>query len=439
MNNSESIKSKLFITLFEGQLIRTYISSDKGNLLKELSSRYLLILITNPKYESTINLKLEKFKLVNTVSVITFIKKEKNWLSLLCESIFMYLNSSVDTLISINSQKTDQKSILNILLKSTIYHIFSKFNFVKKIIRFIYLYSFNLKSLFTSFSNDIVLNSKDRLFITSLSPLRGEDILIGIYFKRKKNHVAATVRSWDNLVSNGCLFFKPKKFISHSEFMTECAIKYQDISSEHIYVGVCPSYQNKFIQFDRHYMLDQINIAYLSMSTAVNPDDSNLIKKIIDSWTALPANMYLSIIEHPAFPTHIDVNGLPINVKVIKFDFENTSLYDYYSFLARMNLVISGGTTGILDASVLGVPTVAIGFEVYRQDFWKSGLRAFDYYSHTSNFFQDTGLKIATNLEQLGKYISNTDLIISLDRQKIFRYAGNPEAQLASLILKSLD
>ena len=186
-------------------------------------------------------------------------------------------------------------------------------------------------------------------------------------------------------------------------------------------------------------MLDQINIAYLSMSTAVNPDDSNLIKKIIDSWTALPANMYLSIIEHPAFPTHIDVNGLPINVKVIKFDFENTSLYDYYSFLARMNLVISGGTTGILDASVLGVPTVAIGFEVYRQDFWKSGLRAFDYYSHTSNFFQDTGLKIATNLEQLGKYISNTDLIISLDRQKIFRYAGNPEAQLASLILKSLD
>jgi len=433
------MKSKLFITLFEGQLIRTYISSDNGALLKELSTRYSLILVTNLKYESTINLKLEKFKLINTVSVITFTKKEKNWLSLLCESIFLYLNSSVDTLISINSQKADQKSILNILLKLTIYRIFSKFNFVKKIIRFIYLYSFNLKGLFTSFSDDVILNSKDKLFITSLSPLRGEDVLIGIYFKRKKTHVAATVRSWDNLVSNGCLFFKPKKFISHGEFMTECAIKYQDISSEHIYVGVCPSYQNKFIQFDRQYMLDQVNVAYLSMSAAVNPDDNNLIRKIIDSWTALPVNMYLSIIEHPAFPTHIDVNGLPINIRIVKFDFENTSLHEYYSFLARMNLVISGGTTGILDASVLGVPTVAIGFEVLSQNFWKSGLRAFDYYSHTANFFQDTGLKIATNLEQLGEYISNTELIRPLDRKKILRYAGNPEAHLASLILRSLD
>jgi hypothetical protein len=130
LTKPENMKSKLFITLFEGQLIRTYISSDNGALLKELSTRYSLILVTNSKYESTINLKLEKFKLVNTVSVITFIKKEKNWLSLLCESIFLYLNSSVDTLISINSQKADQKSILNILLKLTIYHIFSKFNFV---------------------------------------------------------------------------------------------------------------------------------------------------------------------------------------------------------------------------------------------------------------------------------------------------------------------
>ena len=119
----------------------------------------------------------------------------------------------------------------------------------------------------------------------------------------------------------------------------------------------------------------------------VNPDDENFVKWLVCMWEKMPEHFVLFIVQHPSFIMHnLKINS-SCNVNLIVFNYDATTLTEYYNHLPNMDLVFGGGTTGLLDASFLGVPILAIKFEIINQNFWQSTLRHFDYFTWTADFF----------------------------------------------------
>ena len=79
----------------------------------------------------------------------------------------------------------------------------------------------------------------------------------------------------------------------------------------------------------------------------------------------MPTNYVLDIIQHPSFIMHNLQTNLPPNINLIVFNYETTTLDDYYGHLLEMDLVFGGGTTGLLDASFLGIPVLAVNFQTF--------------------------------------------------------------------------
>jgi hypothetical protein len=101
-----------------------------------------------------------------------------------------------------------------------------------------------------------------------------------------------------------------------------------------------------------------------------------------------------------------------------------------------MDLVFGGGTTGILDASFLGVPTIAIGFEIVTQDYWKSTLRHFDYFPWTADFISESNITIAKSANSLVGLIRDYKNVKPLIPSTVMKYTGNPNINISQVILE---
>jgi hypothetical protein len=130
--------------------------------------------------------------------------------------------------------------------------------------------------------------------------------------------------------------------------------------------------------------------------------------------------------------------NLPDNVNLIVFNYEATTLNEYYNHLYNMDLVFGGGTTGLLDASFLGVPIIAIKFEVIKQNYWQSSLRYFDYFPWTADFFDESRIFIAHNKQELENYILNYKSILPLDKDTVLKFTGNPNLTMSEIILNKI-
>ena len=432
-------KNLLYITLFEEQLIRTYLLSDHGILLKKLSSKYQLIIITNSKYRNFIEENLTNYRFNPVVKIIEFNNYQYNWLSKFCQSILHFISPSRATFLTIKIQYEIEKKTSRLYLRYMLYYIFSRFRFVKNFIRLVYKLSLTSSGVERSLSEPVNIFSHSLLFITSLSPLRGEDVPIAAYLGKRGVKTVGTVRSWDNLVSNGCLTFIPDKFLSHSEYMVNAAIEFQGISKHKIISFVTPSYQAVFCPQGNKRVIKKINIAYMCMGLTVNPDDYNFVKWLINTWGIFPINFELTIVQHPQFVMKGLEHNLPKNVKFKVFKFSETSLYEYYNFLNSMELIVAGGTTGILDASYLNLRVIAVGFETIKQNYWRSGMRYFDYYPHTADFFESVNIPIAKSKKELIDNIRNYNKIKSLDRNSIIQFTGDPDVNLARILMDTFQ
>jgi hypothetical protein len=129
---------------------------------------------------------------------------------------------------------------------------------------------------------------------------------------------------------------------------------------------------------------------------------------------------------------------LPHNIKLIVFNYEETTLDEYYNHLSHMDLVFGGGTTGLLDASFLGIPVLAIKFEVIDQNFWQSSLRHFDYFSWTSDFFIEAKVPIANSEFELKNFILNYTNISHIDKVAVIKFTGNPNLDISEVLLSKI-
>ena len=435
---NKTIKSTFYITLFEKQLVRSYLLSDNGDFIKDIACYYGINIITSKELERLVYKKIKEFNMDSFTTITVFEKYKENIAIKTINSFFRFSNKSPTTLQVINLQRSLGGSILKTTLRFMIYNLVSNSMIIKKILRYLYYFLINLTSMNSCFQPNLNLLKKDVLFITSLCPLRGQDIPIGAFFKKRKVKIIGSVRSWDNL-SFGTFPLIPEFFLCHSEYMLNNAIYKQGIKKDKVLMSVTPSYQSKFISNEQtKENVNFVNFSYMCMGLVVNPDDENFVKWLVEMWKGMPNHFMLYIVQHPSFIMHHLQIDLPSNINLIVFNYEDTTLNKYYDHLSHMDLVFGGGTTGLLDASFLGIPVLAIKFEVINQNFWQSSLRHFDYFSWTADFFIQAKVPTANNALELKNFILNYTNIPRIDRVAVVKFTGNPNLSISKVLLSKI-
>ena len=104
----------LYITLFEKNLIRSYLQSDGGALIKKLLVDYKVVIITSGDLLSLVSQSLTSVKNEN-LSFITFSGFEPNFAVRICRSIMSFMPHNKVTLMAIYRQFfIDRKKIRKI-------------------------------------------------------------------------------------------------------------------------------------------------------------------------------------------------------------------------------------------------------------------------------------------------------------------------------------
>jgi len=431
MTEGSNIGKTIGITIFEKQLLRTYLLSDPS-FLKELSKFNSVSIFTSRNLQPIIISALNDYRLFN-IRIVTFDYYRDSLVSRLVGGLLRWIEPEKTTLAKAHQETRVPSRIFRLFL----YYGFRNRPFFKRFLRLLFRVTFN-KNRAKKFIDSAIDSSDlafDSIFVTSLTNY-WEDLPIALLFK-SQSKIIGTVRSWDNLLAHGALRFWPDVFISHSSFMTETAMKNQAIPSDSIRPLSAPTYQEKFLKHLRLRGKSARIIGYACMGLEVNPDDYNFVNWLIKLWESEKLTVSLVIFQHPSFPINL---GLIANkyIEVKTYSFESVSLQNYYSTLASFGLVIGGGTTALLDSAVCGVPVTAIGFEVVNQEYWNSGLRYIDTHPHTREFFTRLGIRVLKNKDELIKAITGRLEITPIDLDRVEEFSGSLKHQTFEGIINEL-
>lgn len=427
--------STILITLFEEQIIRNYLSDDLQILKKFLVNNNVVIFTDKGNSEIIFNLLGDLSS--NKVTIIIIENFRYSQIYKICLSILRWSHNSSSIYREILSRSRNSLRAKIITPVRLLIHLLCKNSFlVGKIIRQLIFLTFNLekfkKTVFSRYV-DLEFENFNSLFVTSLT--NSKDIQVALYAKKNGIKIIGTVRSWDNLSSHGRLILEPDIFYSHSEFMTDTLDKFHPYQNIEVHSLVAPNYRNIFLSQGKVSLKSMpLKIGYVCMGNTANPDDYNFINsfnRLAEDFT----DKKFCIIQHPKFAHEINFK-LNKNVEIFQFNYYDSSLFDYYNALSSFDLILGGGTSALLDASVLKIPIVYIGFEYQSHHFWTSSLRYMDHMHHTEEFIQKTNVKICKSYSELIRIINaNNYECYRIDSDIVTYFSGNPNLSLSSKLL----
>lgn len=386
-------KKTIGITLFEAQLLRVYVSSNDGQLIRNLEQDYSLIIFTSENLRPFVTSLLDKLNILN-FKIIIFNLTRESFINRVFSSPLRWSVKSSSVYL-----KVMRKSMFNRTVPYICFRIISKFKIIKNVLRFFLYATHPQHSISKEF--DQAPPMIDKLLVTSLT--NGyEDFKVALYYRRQRIPILGTIRSWDNLTSHGNLYLEPDIFLSHSEWITYAAKVFQGIPAKKIIEWGNPAYASRYnhgLKLKQTSSVSkEIKITYASMA-GTNRDDANFIIWLCTAWKEMPSNYKLSILSHPKFA--VDPAIVPNDIDFISFDFLTSKLETYYAFLNDQDLVLCGGTSVILDCAFTQTPIVLINFEIQKQVYWFSALRYFDTISHSCSIFSSFDYKYANTKEKL--------------------------------------
>jgi hypothetical protein len=431
------IKPKLYITLFEAQLVRSYLMAYKSSFLIDLNEEFRIVIITSPELDSVVKEGINNAGLYGLVSVINFNSYRGSFFTNLMSFFLYWSNKSPAIKLRIHRLWYQDKIFLKTLARILVNRIPTRNKIVIKLFRFLHYKSFQYELLRNNFNSSFFIESTDLLFATS-STNNWEDIPVAIYFKMHEARIVGTVRSWDNLTNHGYLKLIPNVFLAHSEIMLGYSREFQNIASANIDLAVTPVYQELFRLPKSSSHLEIVKIAYMCMGKSTNPDDENLVRWLVSEWKSLPNRFHLTILQHPRFMLNLDSIIPDENISVNVFRYENSNLTDYYEFISQQNLVLCGGTTAALDAAFIGIPVAAIGFEIIKQSYSTSALRYFDTKPHTKDFFETCNVLIISNKDDLMKILVQNREISSMNEDLVSKFTGKSDVNFNSVLINAL-
>jgi hypothetical protein len=395
-------KSILGITLFEEQLIRVYLLSDEFRLLKVLGKNRQIVIFTRTDLQAKLKtLLIENF--LDGIQVVAYKESIETKSQKIISFIANWIDPSEATIRKLNREYIGMRiGRTGYLVRILVRFLFSSNRRMKKLIRFLYMRLSSAQRIGRSFS--IIPPKLDLLLVMSLTNTES-DLPLAVFYKKNKTHVIATVRSWDNVVTKGILKFTPDVFISHSDFMSDRVIRVHGFKSEIVKTWVTPCYQSKYLVNSDKNHSKLLNVTYACIGPMLNPDEINFITWI--QKVSVNYGFNLSVLQHPKFQ-HLLPEGESPNYKVICFDYLDSTLTEYYSFLNCQDVVILSGTTVALDALFSDTKILALGFEIETQNFWESHLRSFDYLPHSKWLFENLPITKLRNKQHLISFLSNS-------------------------------
>ena len=400
------MKPVVAITLTEIPLLRSFMFHEEGALIQAIADRYqVVLLLSNDTYESALTfLNSKGDTTLNQVIAILVTRHKANTLERFFSFLLRYMEASDGNVrLRYLLHERGEIGFIGLFLRNLIANIFSKNATAINLVRHLLSLSIsneNYNKLFESIQ-------VSRVLITSLTNFNYDAPLLTVA-RRMGIKTIGTPRSWDNLVSHGSLHELPDLFLSHSSYMTECAIKYQSVPREKILnVGVS-TYRKIPKKRASNEVKFRVGIGCVGPS---HPSEVNLLEKCASEIFLKDSRISFFIVQHPKF-VHSnlpDFSGLS-NVDVISFPFDSPNddaLDDYYEFLSSLDVMFTSGSTIGLDALYCGIPLICNFFDVSNVSFWASSARFLTHRTHYKDLIQRLDINYFCSFEELRGFFDN--------------------------------
>ena len=385
----------IIITLTEDPLVRSWLFADKGALISRIAQKQKVILACRKENLDDIRYFLDVyFANQELVSVVAIDKCEESVFHKFLGFLMRYSEKS-DGNSRLRNLLYERKKITYIGLKfrDLINSLLSRLKISAVFLRWAY------SLLPNNFYKHILLeNNCNFLLCTSLTNFNYDAELLRVAKKLKIKNVGSP-RSWDNLVSHGLLRVIPDTFLSHSAYMTECAIKYQHLSLSCIIESGTSTYRTSFLPISRKAN-SRISIAIGCVGPNSNPSEYEFISEFIPKATEIYPNLEITIIQHPRFK---HPSGFHFNqTKEIFFEFRNfESLGSYYATLKEFDLLLTSGSTIGLDALFVGTPVECYFIDLVETGFWESSSRYLSHRTHYRDFINKMNLNVHYSIDSI--------------------------------------
>ena len=434
---------KLIVTFTNMQLVRNYLYDLELNFLNQLKYEELLIICNDQTHNSinrVINSFPAKIKAKIRLEKINFNFDESRPLKIVNFFSKCHVHSKFTIAKFFRSKSKKEISTLNLILKLVLYTITVNNLVSARLIRFFTLFFLKKTDAFKQLN---FLSNYDLLLALSLTD--DLDILVTSFAKLNSIKSIGTVRSWDNLTSHGLVRVKPDIFYCHSEAMAADLRKYQ-------YYGC--NLQNTVIGFSTWLNFRKIReiksnstnydpknvyrILYGAMGEYFNPGEEVFLTKLID-FVQQDFNLELVVLMHPKFLLSDDFQK-QFDTKIVfdKFNFDNyhetRSYTEYLEYLSKFDLILSSGSTLLLDACIINKNIAHLNFEMCRVPYWESIRRYSDFREYYKNFLELSNTPELSSFEKLALKIQNRFSLTTLsvtEQELVSKYFTGSSKQLS--------
>ena len=357
------LKRNIIICASSGISIRNILSNQNIKFLKKLSILFNIILLTEPKYiKNESKLNFLSFRDINEFRVN---KGDKFFLNIL--SILFY--SHFKTKSHYYLLKEPIKSSKYVCLKFYLYKNLPNLKLFSPILKKLYLYFNKL------FYKKIIslLKEINPSFIISLNALDPTESKI-LSLAKPEIKTIGTIKSFDNITTNGFMPFIPEKLLVWNDFMKYYAKKAYGLKDNQVFSVGAPQYD---FLYDSKIALKKIKnsrtILYCTNSNEIYPGDRENVEFLLQKAEIFNFNILLRFHQCDSENRWQDLkknNRLFIsNYK--NFNLENSEirvcnqehLDSLNSDILSSSIVISSYSTIVYDSLARGRPVINLGFD----------------------------------------------------------------------------
>ncbi len=248
------------------------------------------------------------------------------------------------------------------------------------------------------------------------------DIDIPVAREAKRRHVRliAMTRSWDNLTTYGFLRVVPDLFIAQSRFLKEMAVCRHGLREDHVVISGIPHYDQyadtRWID-DRSGFLRKLNmdpskgyVLYGAVGDFLFPTEG----KLANAFERIGKELDMQFVfrAHPAFKsplekltglTHVfpDRNAAYRAAEEGSYQMEDANIRHLINSLYHADVVLTSGSSFLVDAAAFDKPTVTIAFDGEKTGYWGSVARFYDRFDHIVDLLRLHGVRVAHTEEEL--------------------------------------
>jgi hypothetical protein len=398
----------LILTLTNIQIVRNSLFDPNIDLLKNIKYSKIVLVCNQSTFE-IVEKHVSKYPDILKDKIEILLMNTGGRSSLSKRFLDLVFKCSVSSKFAVNKffrlKSKKEISLINLLIKLILFLMTYKNKFFATLIRTYYF-----RMLASSHRLSQLSSYRNYNLAVTLSMTDEVDCLVAIFARYNNIFTIGTVRSWDNLTSHGLLKIKPNIFYCHSQSMYRDLICYQyfDRRIDEIVIGHSYWINFQFVDYLRSKpKSNEVKILFGSMGLYFNPSEIELLDEIyVCISNGEIAKVSFTILMHPKFslPSYVqDKYSSLFSFHTFKFDnFDNSHSYsDYLEYLDGFSLILSSGSTLLLDSYLINKKVAHISFELNSVPYWESIKRYMDFREYYKNFIKLSNTPVLTNFSEL--------------------------------------